>query len=178
MKVAFDTNAIINLCASDELTSKVVEYFNTHSGDILYIVATVREELKLDNLDSHQLNNYERLMAAITADEQAYFAVGVSSIGGNDVIRGNGAGRIGIQRIILDSKSAYEQYSKERMAKGLPPQDSKTWLNRNINQADAVIFERAEELGCDYVVSDNKDILRAKNSTCRPIKLAGLVALL
>lgn len=65
----------------------------------------------------------------------------------------------------------------DRASKGLPPRDTKAWLNRNINQADAIIFERAEELGCDYVVSDNKDILKARNSTCSPIKLHDFMAL-
>jgi hypothetical protein len=138
----------------------------------------VQDELSLDKMSGKERLNYQRIEVAATRDYQKNFSIGESSIGGGDIIRGNGAVRIGIQRMVYDSKTAYENYANARKSKGLPPKDGKTWLNRNMNQADAVIFERAEELSCDYVVSDNSHILLAKNSSCQGIKLKDFIAIL
>lgn len=178
MKVAFDTNAIINLCSNDEWVERVAQYFQENEDSLLYIVLYVSEELAPDSLTKKQQLNHDKLETSLTPDNQRYFTIGVSMIGGADVLRGDGAERLGIERIVLDKNSAYKEYSRQRKAKGLPPKDVRTWLNRNINQNDSVIFERAEQLDCDYVVSDNKDILRAKNSSCRPLKLADFVQLI
>lgn len=178
MKVVFDTSSLLNLLNNDEWVNKLVAYFDSDDEAMLYLVRYVREELDIDRLSSREQRNYERLQDALTDDDDGFFILGVSTLNGGDVLRGDGAERLGIEQIFLDKNAAYEESQDARRAKGLPPVDIRTWLRRNVNQNDSVIFERAEQLGCDYVISDNKHILRAKNTPCEPLTLSNFIAVL
>lgn len=178
MKVAFDTNAIIKLCDNDQWSEDIVCYLQENAGSQFYLLAYVSEELAAGSFTTEQLRNYNKLQNVITPDSQSYFMLNHSRLDGSDVLRGDGAERLGIETIYVDKAAEYEKNSNDRKAKGLAPKDTRTWLRRNVNQIDSVIFERAEQLKCTYVVSDNRDILKAQNSECLPIKLSEFIVLI
>jgi hypothetical protein len=128
--------------------------------------------------DQQERTNMQRLEAACVRDEQRYHALGESPLGGPDVLRGDTAARDGIQRETRDVGGAYETYRMRQAARGQPISSPEKWLKRTNNQTDALIYERAGELGCDLIVTDDPDIkgsVPATNS-CQPIGLADFVA--
>jgi hypothetical protein len=125
-----------------------------------------------------ELTNMQRLETACVRDEQGYFTLDKSALDGPDVLRGDTAARDGIQRETRDVGGAYETYRRRQESRGLTISDPEKWLKRTNNQTDALIYERAAELGCDLLVTDDPDIkgnVPATNS-CQPIGLADFVA--
>jgi hypothetical protein len=176
MKAALETNAIINLCSNDEWTDRVVRHFAANPNDDLVLVAHAMDEVM--HLDKQKRANLQRLEAACIRDEQRYYALGASALDGPDDLRGDTAARDGIQRETRDVGRAYERYRSQQAARGLPISRVEKWLKRNNNQTDALIYERAVELGCDIIVTDDLDIkdhFPATNS-CQPVGLTDFVA--
>lgn len=179
MKVAFDTNAIIDLCENDEWTNRVVEHAEVASGIEVVIVAEVNKQLDMTKRTPAERTNFGRLEAVSGQDEQRYFTIGVSILDGGDVLRGDSALVHGIQRELYDLGGAYRRYSEEQVAAAQPVATIEKWLDHNNHQADAVIYERASELGCDYLVTSDKRINRVvpAGSVCKPITLADFLSL-
>lgn len=59
----------------------------------------------------------------------------------------------------------------------MPVKSIERWNNKNNTQADAVIYERAAELGCDFLVSTDRRIKQAvpAANSCQPIILAHFI---
>lgn len=179
MKVAFDTNAIIDLCGSDDSTDRVIAHLNSTPGAEVVIVAEVTKQLDMTRRTPAERANFDRLEAASNYDDQHYLTIGVSAIGGSDVIRGDTALVHGIQREIYDLNGAYERYRAVQEAGGHNVATLDKWLDHNNHQADAVIYERASEIGCDYLVTSDKRINRVvpASSSCKPVTLTDFLAL-
>jgi len=179
MRAALDTNAIIDLCSSDAWIDRVVRHFASNPNDSLVLVAPAMDEV--ERLDEQGRANLERLEAVCIRDEQRYFTIGVSALDGPDVLRGDTAARDGIQRETRDIGRGYEKYRKQQEAQGLPVASIEKWHRRNNHQTDAVIYERAMELGCDLLVTgDVRDIKKRVPTTnsCRPVSLDDFIAAL
>jgi hypothetical protein len=178
MNATLDTSAVINLCNDDGETTKVVEYLKAHSDDAIYILAKTTDELK--KLTQTQQANLDRIDAVCARDKQRYFTIGESTIGGSDVIRGDSAAGDGIQKEIVDISGAYMKYHKTQIRGGNHVKGMEDWLKQNNHQSDAVLYERATELGCDYFVSNdgrfNKVISVTKS--CKPVTLEEFLVLL
>jgi hypothetical protein len=170
MRVAFDTNAIIKLCKSDDLTSSMVTHLTDHPTDSLILLSYAVEEFET-KASAQELINFTRLEGASVRDYQRYFTIGVSYLDGPDVLRGDSAMADGIQKEVYDIKSAYEEYVEAQRENGNPVKDVKKWLAQNNHQADAVIYERAAELSCDHLVTMDDRIKRVvpRTHSCSPI---------
>lgn len=176
MKAALETNAIINLCSNHASTDRVVRHFAGNPNDSLVLVAHAMDEVT--HLDNQKRANLQRLETVSVRDEQRYYTLGASRLNGPDGLRGHTAARDGIQRETRDVGRAYERYRRQQAEQGLPINRAEKWLKRNNNQTDALIYERAVELGCDIIVTDDPDIkdhVPATNS-CQPIGLTNFVA--
>jgi hypothetical protein len=176
MKAALDTNAIIDLCSNDAWTDRAVRHFTENQNDSLVLVTHAMDEVH--RLGGQGWANLGRLEAVCIRDEQRYFTIGVSILGGPDVLRGDSTARDGIQRETQDVGRAYEEYRRQQAARGLPVADVAKWHKRNNRQTDAVIYERATELGCDLLITGDGDIngkVPAANN-CQPIRLADFIA--
>lgn len=171
MKIALDTNAIINLCKSDELTSTIAKYLDDADTQLILVSYAVEEFAA--KASSQELLNFKRLENASMHDEQRYFTLGVSHLDGPDVLRGDGAIIDGIQKEVYNIGSAYEEYRANQLRDGNSVKDIQKWLAQNNHQADAVIYERATELNCDYLVTMDDRIKRVVPPThsCQPINL-------
>jgi hypothetical protein len=97
MKVAFDTNAIIDLCGGDDSTDRVIAQLNSTPGAEVFIVAEVAKQSDITRLIPAERANFDRLDVASSLNNQRYFTIGVSAIGGSDMIRGDTALTHGIQ---------------------------------------------------------------------------------
>jgi hypothetical protein len=177
MKAALDTNAIISLCGNDAWIDRVVRHFQDNPIDSLVLVVQAMDEVQ--RLSQEQRANLARLEAVCIRDEQRYFTLGLSVLDGPDVLRGDTAERDGIQREIRDVGHGYERYVRRQEAHGSPVASIEKWHKRINNQTDAVIYERATELGCNVLVTgDDKDITKKVPATnsCQPVSLADFIA--
>lgn len=177
MKAALDANAIIDLCSNDAWADRVVRHFASNQNDGLVLVAHAIDEVQ--RLDEHGWVNLRRLEAVCIRDEQRYFTLGVSALDGPDVLRGDTAERDGIQRETRDVGRTYERYRRQQLAQGLPVASIDKWHRRNNHQTDALVYERAVELGCDVLVTrDDKDITKKVplTNSCQPVSLADFIA--
>lgn len=159
-KFSIDTCSLIELC-KDTRKSCFIEHFQK-SEDVLFIAKAVQDEMNDD---------YQSIKDVAVLGDERYFTIGASTIGGSDKIRGSFC-QYGVQKEEFnDSLNSFEVYSAERKAKGLDGMSSEEWLRRKLNQNDSVIIEKSLEFGCDYVISENGDLLRAKNTKCKIIRL-------
>ncbi len=94
------------------------------------------------------------------------------------MLRGNTAVRDGIQREVYDIRGAYEKYRTQQEARGLPVKSIEQWNNQNNPQADAVIYELANKLGCGFLVTADKRIKKAVPAvkSCQPAALADFIS--
>ncbi len=171
MVAALDTNAVIDVCNDTVRIGAVVGHFSKHENDQLIITAQVMSELTLPS-------NFAKLAAVCRFDEQRYFTIGHSVIGGPDIIRGDNASRDRIQRFVLDAAKGYESYLKEKQLSGEAPVSAQVWNRRNNRQSDAVAYERACELGCDtFVTTDRKLKNRVPlTNECKIVSLSDFVS--
>jgi hypothetical protein len=175
MKAALDANAIIRLCKNDAWTDRVVRHFTGNTNDSLVLGAYAMREA--EPRDQQERTNMQRLEAACIRDEQRYFTLDESLLDEPDALRGDTAAHDGIQRETRDVGRAYEMYCMQQAARGQPISSPEKWHKRINNQTDALIYERATELGCDLLVTDDPDVtgrVPATNS-CQPIGLADFV---
>jgi hypothetical protein len=138
------------------------------------LVSAVLDEFDESRLTESGQSNWTLLQQRFTEDDTRYFTIGVSAIGGPDILAG-GNGYSEIRREVADTQAAFSTHNEERERQGKPPLDSRQWLNRNQRQADASIFSLAERLGCDVLVTTNLKDFKAVDTgqyNCRIVSLA------
>ena len=174
MKAALDTNAIIDLCNNDSWTDRVARHFEANQQDTLFLVAHAWRELDEQKRGEQAHVNLRRLVAVCARDDQRYFALNESKLG-LDALRGDTAENDGIQRVVHGIQQAYDRYRTQQQVSGLPIKSIERWIRKNNNQTDALIYERAAELGCDFLVTKDTGIKVPATNRCQPITLAGFI---
>jgi len=175
VKAALDTDAIIDLCDNDTWVDRVARHFKTNQQDTLFLVAHAWGELDEKKRGEQERVNLRRLEAACVRDNQRYFILGTSDLGGPDVMLGDTTKHDGILRVVHDIQPAYDRYWRDQEARGLPVKRIEKWIRKNNNQTDALIYARAAELGCDFLVTKDTDIRVPATNRCQPITLASFL---
>lgn len=150
MRYCLDTNAVIAICKSNEMLGKFLNYGKNNPQDAFFIPSYVADEFN----EGDPMNLlYSELIAQgnVEVGEDHFFTIGVSMIGGPDILAGGSSGYESIDYTI-------EGYRRSGSKK-----DYWTWRKRKIN--DRLISEMAESRLCDAIVSENlKDFSKIPSS--------------
>lgn len=150
MKYCLDTNAVIATCKSTSSLERFTDYSRKNYEDIFFIPSYVADEFVEGDSGNPQ---YLELISLpnVEVGKDHFFTIGVSMIGGPDIIAG---GSSGYQNV---------GYSEEDYKKSDSKKDYWTWRKRKIN--DRLISEMAESRQCDAIVSENlKDFSKIPSS--------------
>lgn len=150
MRYCLDTNAVIAICESASSLARLTDYSRKNYEDSFFIPSYVADEFTEGDSSNPQ---YLALISHPTVEvgEDHFFTIGVSMIGGPDIIA---AGSSGYQNV---------GYSEEDYKKSGSKKDYWTWRKRKIN--DRLISEMAESRQCDAIVSENlKDFSKIPSS--------------
>lgn len=157
-----DTNVVIAICRSSAKLDEFIDYAKRNPYDTFFIPSYVADEFNEGDSENPQ---YQKLTAhsSVTVGRDHFFTIGVSTIGGPDIIAG---GSSGYQDIGYMHKDYENSGSKKNYW---------TWRKRKIN--DRLISEMAESRRCDAIVSENlKDFSKIPSSYS--IKIVTMDALL
>ncbi|MEX2210122.1 MAG: hypothetical protein WD603_01850 [Patescibacteria group bacterium] len=148
-KYALDTNALIAICESDEMTKTLFGRLTNHKMKAVVNKRTLEEFSKRP--DSTQLANYSKLSPCLVNDDQQFFTLDESNLDGGDPLPSHT-----YESMVKDySEEAYKAYEERAKA----PLSRAEWVRRL--QGDPTIYAWAELTGCDYFVTDD-DKLRRK----------------
>ena len=141
---ALDTNALIKISDSSELTKAVINYIKWPSGNEVVINIRTTEEF-YKKLTNQQEENFHALEQALTLDTQQYFTIGVSTIGGPDRLAG--------QLYTAMNVDYSEEKYKDHLKNAKNPKSKEDFVRKL--QSDAVILSLAQDKGCKYLVTDD-----------------------
>lgn len=154
MIYSIDTNALIEITRSKEVTDKFIAYVASHENDRFFVMSYVVDEFlyhfqskpnDLSSADLVQLKNYARLddhIAGIYFDDTEFFTLDQSILDGGDILA---SGISGFPEIDV-SKDAYEKSGSKR--------DYDLWKRSKRN--DRIISEMSEAKRCDAILTRNK----------------------
>lgn len=150
MRYCLDTNAVIAICDSANSLANFIQYLQQNPNDSFFIPSYVADEF---TEGEHENLQYVELLSqpSIETGDDHFFTIGVSMLGGPDILA---SGSSGYQDI---------GYSEEDYKKSGSKKDYWTWRKRKIN--DRLISEMAESRQCDAIVSENlKDFSKIPSS--------------
>jgi len=147
MKIALDTNAVINICKVNSNVEQILNYMQSNPTFKLFINKRVVEEFNKHN-SQNELKNLNVLLDKVNLNSKQYFTIGVSMIDGPDTI----------------PPESYDFFNKDfSEQKYVESGTSKTkteWVRKY--QADPTIYSIANDYLCDFLVTDNrKDFQKA-----------------
>lgn len=150
MKYCLDTNAVIAICKSTSSLERFTDYSRKNYEDSFFIPSYVADEFVEGDSGNAQ---YLELISLpnVEVGEDHFFTIGISMLGGPDILAGG--------------SSEYQNigYSEEDYKKSGSKKDYWTWRKRKIN--DRLISEMAESRQCDGIVSENlKDFSKIPSS--------------
>lgn len=174
MKYSIDTNALIAITKSDNVTQRLIDYIAEKKDVSFFVTYYVAEEFESffenkDNLNEdevRQFENYGRLSEDVTGiiiDDTEFFTLDHSMLDGSHVLA---SGVSGFAEIDI-SKQAHRNSGSRRLYE--------KWRKSKLN--DRLIKEMSEANYCDAIITANKCHF-AKIPGTYPIKIVDISELL
>jgi len=174
MKYSIDTNALIAITKSDDITRHLINYIAEKEDVSFFVTHYVAKEFESffenkDNLnenETRQFDNYRRLSESVTGiiiDDTEFFTLDRSMLDGSHVLA---SGVSGFAEIDI-SKQAHQKSGSRR--------SYEKWRKSKLN--DRLIKEMSEANSCDAIITANKGHF-AKVPSTYPIMIVEISELL